>query len=291
MDIILHAGAHFTEEERLFKCLLRNHSELAERGTSVPAANRYRRLLRDTINAMSPGLTTQNTRDLILDAVLDHEMSDRLLLSNAHFFGSPRTSIDVGLIYPKATIKLQRLTEIFEQDRVELFLGLRNPATFIPAIASVTPDMQLGDFLSHASVYDVRWSELLTRIRQDLPDIKITVWCNEDAPLIWAQIIREIAGFGDNEKVIGGFDLLSDIMSNEGMQRFRSYLGSHPDMNEIQKRRVILAFLEKFVLEDAIEEELDLEGWSEPLIAELTTRYDADIEIIRNIPGVHMITP
>ena len=44
-------------------------------------------------------------------------------------------------------------------------------------------------------------------------------------------------------------------MSKEGMQRFAAYLKSHPDMTEIQKRRVISAFLDKFALEEEIEEE------------------------------------
>jgi hypothetical protein len=34
------------------------------------------------------------------------------------------------------------------------------------------------------------------------------------------------------------------------MQRFAAYLKSHPEMTEIQKRRVISTFLDKFALEE-----------------------------------------
>ena len=49
-------------------------------------------------------------------------------------------------------------------------------------------------------------------------------------------------------------------MSKEGMQRFAAYLKSHLEMTEIQKRRVIFALLNKFALEEKIEEELTLAG-------------------------------
>jgi hypothetical protein len=66
---------------------------------------------------------------------------------------------------------------------------------------------------------------------------------------------------------------------------------THPDMSEIQKRRVIVAFLDKFALEDEIEEELDMPGWTDDLVQELTDLYDRDIETVRRIAGVTMIAP
>jgi hypothetical protein len=124
-----------------------------------------------------------------------------------------------------------------------------------------------------------------------VPDIRITCWCNEDAPLIWAQIIREMADLPEGEKITGGFDLLSAIMSGEGMLRFRAYLKSHPVMTEAQKRRVMAAFLDKFALDEAIVEELDLPGWTEPLVEEMTAIYDEDIMRVAQLDGVQLILP
>lgn len=55
MQIILHTGAHFTEEERLIKCLLRNQEEFSRRGIAVPGPGRYKKLLKDTLNALRDG--------------------------------------------------------------------------------------------------------------------------------------------------------------------------------------------------------------------------------------------
>lgn len=75
------------------------------------------------------------------------------------------------------------------------------------------------------------------------------------------------------------------------MQRFAAYLKSHPDMTEIQKRRVISAFLDKFALEEEIEEELDLAGWTKDLMDDMTDVYDEDMLEVQRIPGVTLIAP
>ncbi|MYM54634.1 hypothetical protein [Thalassovita mangrovi] len=291
MQVVLHAGAHNTDDDRLTKCLLKNAEDFAKSGIAVPPPSRYRRLIRDTLNAMHTGNPAPDARDLLLGAFLDGDVPDRLVLSNENFFTVPKGAINKGVFYPGAEDKLARLCELFEGDQVELFLAIRDPATFLPAVYARSPDTDFLDFMSGADPRDLRWSELIERLRARVPEVQFTVWCNEDTPLIWAQLIREMAGLEHNAKIIGGFDLLSEIMSKEGMKRFRAYLKDHPDMNEIQKRRVIAAFLDKFVIEDEIEQEVDLPGWSEDLVEELTDIYDEDVFTISRLPGVTMIAP
>jgi hypothetical protein len=103
--------------------------------------------------------------------------------------------------------------------------------------------------------------------------------------------VREIAGLAANDPFEGAYDLLSEIMSPDGMARFESYLKSHPDMTEMQTRRVITAFLDKFAIEDMVEEEVDLPGWTDTLIENLTDQYEEDIFKISRIPGVTLLSP
>ncbi|MEP1930172.1 MAG: hypothetical protein ABJJ37_02730, partial [Roseibium sp.] len=131
----------------------------------------------------------------------------------------------------------------------------------------------------------------IRQIRQQVPSIRMTLWCNEDTPLLWSEIIREMAGLSFDAEIEGAYDLLAEIMSKEGMRRFEAYLSAHPVMTEIQRRRVIAAFLGKFALEDQIEEELDVAGWTEELVAELEGIYDEDVAEISQMHGVHMIMP
>lgn len=291
MQLVLHTGAHFTEEDRLLKCLLRNKGAFSEVGVSVPGPGKYRRLIRDTLNAMKDFQAAQSAREVLLDAILDEERCDRLILSNAHLFGPPRAACRDGQFYSKAVDKLRRFSSIFAEDQIELFMALRNPAFLLPAIYNSIPPKDQTEMLQTVQPRRLHWSGLIEQIRAEVPQIQITLWCNEDAPLIWAQIIRDMAGLEPQAKITGGFDLLSSIMSKDGMQRFRSYLKSHPIMNEMQKRRVMAAFLDKFALDDRIEEELDLPGLTEDLVDELTDLYDDDIAAIQRIPGVTLISP
>ena len=291
MQVILHTGAHYTDEDRLMKCLLRNKGDFADRGIAVPGPGKFRKLLKDTFNALKHAPASPEARDILLDTILDEEKADRLILSNTHFFGAPRTAVRNGVIYPLAPERIANMCDLFPNDQVEMFMAIRNPASFLPAVFEHSPQDQFADFLGGVDPREMRWSDTLMRIHEAAPNVPITVWCNEDTPLIWAQIIRDLAGLQSDEKIIGGFDLLGEIMTSEGMKRFRAYLKSHDVMTETQKRRVISAFLDKFAIEEKLEEELDLPGWTDELVEEMTEIYDRDVDHIQHMPGVKMISP
>jgi len=291
MQVIFHTGAHHTDDERLLKCLLRNKDDLAKRGVSVPGPSKYRTLLKEAFQALQTSEPSPEARDVLTDAILDEEMADRLILSNTHFFGSQRYSIVNGALYPDAPERISNLKKLFQFDQIEMFMSIRNPATFLPAVLGKGPDHKVREALGDKDPREIRWFDMLMRVREAAPDIPITIWCNEDTPLIWGQVVRELAGLEHGEKIVGGFDLLSEIMSKEGMQRFRAYLHQHKGLSEMQKRRVIGAFLDKFAIEDAVEEELDMAGWTDELVEEMTEIYDEDVLNIQRIPGVQVITP
>ncbi|MEP0156797.1 hypothetical protein [Pseudophaeobacter sp.] len=291
MQVIFHCGAHGTEEDRLLKTLLRNKDRFRLHGTVVPGPGKYRYLLKDCMAALQEGQATTEARDVLWDAILEEEQADRVLLSNANFFGSQRQSIEGSQFYPEAEARLLSLQHLFAQDKLELYIGLRNPATILPGLLENAHPDRKAQVLSNLDPYHLRWSDLLTRLRRAVPQVPLTVWCFEDMPLIWAQIIRDMSGLEMNQRLDGGMDLLSTIMSREGMRRLRQYLAQHPDMSETQQRRVMAAFLDKYVREDELEEEIDLPGWSEALIESVTALYEEDMQIVQRIPGVTMITP
>lgn len=291
MKIIFHTGAHCTDDDRLLKCLLRNKEGFSQHGIAVPGPGKYRELLKDTFKALDAGPPAEGARDVLIDAILDDEVADRLILSNEHFFGSPRYALDHGMLYPEGPDRVAKMHELFDEDQVELYMAIRNPASFLPAVLHKATEQRIAETLGQIDPRSLLWSDLFHRIREAVPSVKITVWCNEDLPLIWGEVVRRLAGLPLDEKIAGGFDLISEIMSKEGMQRFRVYLHQNPDMTEAQRRRVITAFLDKYALEDEIVEELDLPGWSDDLVEEMTGIYEADIDAIADIPGVRVILP
>jgi hypothetical protein len=97
MHILLHAGVHATDEDRLIKCLLKNTALLSAEGVAVPGPSRYRRLLRDTLQAMGDGSPSPDAREILLETILEGETPDRMILSNDNFFGVPRFAVGKGV--------------------------------------------------------------------------------------------------------------------------------------------------------------------------------------------------
>lgn len=293
MEVILHAGAHRTDEDKLLRTLLKNVPDVREDGVAAPKPSSYRKLLSATMNALSNAPPAPDASEIFVEAIMGQDVDpvERLILSSENFFTVPKMALGDGRIYPRAGDKLRNFFRLFRGDEIELQIALRNPATWLPSVYAATPHEDFLSFLNGCEAQYLRWSELIHRLRLEVPEVPITVWCNEDTPLIWAEIVRECLGLDPGTKIRGAFDLLTDIMSKEGMQRFRAYLHKNPNMTEVQKRRVMVAFLDKFAIEDEVEEELDLPGWTEEFVEALTEFYDEDVYAISRIPGVHLIQP
>ena len=146
-----------------------------------------------------------------------------------------------------------------------------------------------GKFINGVDPRQLRWSGMIERIQENNPGCPITVWCNEDTPLIWPQILREITDTDAGFAFEGDNDVLQAIMTPEGLAKMEAFLAAQPPANEMQRRRVIAAFLDKFALEDELIEEIDLPGWTPEMVEEMTAAYEEDVYVIERMAGVNFI--
>lgn len=291
MHISFHIGAHCTDDDQLVKSLLKNKGRLANEGIIVPGPGRYRDLFAKVVPKLAGEPASQDTQEMLLDAMIDEDHADRLVLSHMNFMGAPKKVLEDGQFYRLAPRNCRWLRNVFPDDPVEFFVALRNPASFLPDLYSrIAKDVSLQDFLGQFDPRALYWSDTIHAIREANPGCPITVWCNEDTPLIWPEVLHEVAGLDPMVRLKGGLDIMGQITAKEGMVRLRKYMKSHPPQNEIQRRRILSAFLDKFALDDAIEDELDLPGWTDELVDELTGAYDDDMLEIKRIPGVTLLT-
>ncbi|MEJ6398501.1 hypothetical protein [Yoonia sp. 208BN28-4] len=291
MEIVYHIGAHCTDDDRLLKSMLKNADTFADDGVKIPGPGKYRRLIRETIQGLNGQKPSPETRSILLDAILDDEPTERLVLSNQNFICVPNRIFEDGAFYAQTEPKIRALHDIFVEDDIEIFLSLRNPATFVPAAFAKSDHPTWDKFMRGVHPSDIRWSDIVRRIQHVAPRSHLTVWCNEDTPLIWADLIRRMAGVLPDQKITGGFDLLAAIMSKQGLNRFLNYMRAHPPQTEAQKRRIIGAFLDKYALDDEIEEEIDMPGVTEAMIEDLSLAYENDVEMIAAMPGVSFVQP
>lgn len=290
MRIVYHLGAHFTDEERLLKCLLKNREVLSQYGVVVPGPKRYRNLLRDTAIQLKGSAASRDTQALILDKIMEEDVADRMVMSWDSFLSLAPWALD-GTLYPAAGDRVRAFSQIFPEIEAEFHLSIRNPATFLPALFEKLPNKTYEDFIGKTDIFDLHWSDVIERILAQNPGTPLTIWCDEDTPLIWPEVLRIVAGLPDDAALEGENDLLASLMSGEGMSRMQTYLQSHPPASVMQRRKVVSAFLDKFALPERIETTIEMPGWTNELVEELTTTYEQDVHRIANMPGVTFIAP
>ncbi len=291
MQVAFHIGAHFTDEERLLQTLLLNAPMLAERGIVVPEPGRFRRTIRDLLVSLKGAPATSETQETLLDAITDHDHIQRLILANDNFMGYPARMISRDGFHSLAPARLRALANLFPTSSIEFHVGLINPATLIPQLLNFVKGSDYESLMSGLDPMQIRWAPVLARMVEALGGRNLVVWCNEDTPLIWPEVLRRIAGVELETKMLGDEALLEIIMAPEGLARMRSYLATHAPQTIAQRRKIVSAFLDKFGLAEKIEIEVPLPGWDQALVAEVTAAYDTDVAEIAAMPGVEFIAP
>jgi hypothetical protein len=291
MQVVFHLGAPCTDLGLLHRSLLKNRARLSEEGIIVPPLVRYRSVIKETMRALQGKPATPDVQEALLDAIVDEARIDRLVLSDPRFICINRLVVQGAQIWPMVERQTIALRALFPEARVEFHIGMRNPATLIPALFAGSKFKDFAEFTDRMQPHAVTWSEMLQRLRMTHPDTPITVWCNEDTPLLWGQILRELADVAFDFPLRGIDDLVGTIMDATGFKRMRRYLEDNPPQSEMQRRRILGAFLDRYALDTEIEEQLDLPGWTRALVEEMTATYEDDVATIARIPGVTLLTP
>lgn len=291
MQVVYHMGVHSTDEDRLLKSLLKNTGVLAPRGTAVPAPGRYRPILPKTIAALRGAPAPEETQAVLLDGILDDDHATRVVFSHDMFFCIPLGAISDQGLYPMAGKRIAQLSNVFPDAGNEFHFALCNPATLIPALIQRVGGATYESLMGEIDPLSLRWAPVIEQILDRVPDADLTLWCNEDAALLWPDLIRSLAGLPEDTGVEGETDLVATLIRDDGCARLDAYLAAHPGLSAGQRRRVIAAFLEKYALPGAVEVELPLPGWSAALVEDITAAYDEDVARIAAFPQLDFLHP
>lgn len=295
MRIVYHLGAHCTDDERLIRCLLKNRGALSAQGIVVPGPNRYRNLLRDTAIQLKGQPASTDTQALVLDQIMDEDRAERLILSWENFLSFAPWAVDHGRLYPAAAERVRAFSQIFPEIEAEFHLGIRNPASFLPALfekqrADTKHGKSFNAFMKGVMLERLRWSEVISAILAENPGVPLTIWPDEDTPLIWPEVLQAVSGHAASTVLEDTDDVLAQIMSGEGLARLNSYLKTHPTGSVALRRKVVTAFLDKFAIPDRVDVEVEMPDWLPETVARLTEAYDLDMARIAAMPGVRFLS-
>jgi hypothetical protein len=284
-----HIGAHCTDENMLVKSLLKNGDDLGARKVIVPRPRRYRPMVNKLMSQHRGDPLPEDVQQELFDKILMGYEAERLVLSHDNFLGLPQTIFENGTLYSGIRERGTWLRYLFPENPCEFFLSIRNPASFLPAVMQLPNMPEYLEFTKGTDPREMRWSSVVAALQEDNPGCPVTVWCNEDTPLIWPTVLREVTDSNADMELAGELDILQTIMKEDGFTRMQSYLETHKPANEIQRRRVFSAFLDKFADDDALEEDIDLPGWTPELVDDITARYEDDVYLIERMSGVNFI--
>lgn len=291
MQVAYHLGVHGTDQDGLVRTLLQNRSSLSKLGTEVPSPGRYRAVLGEALNALRGGEASEDMQELVLDAILDTEKPKRIVLSQPGFLGLPERAITPRGLFADVAARISALSNLFPDAEVEYFLALKNPATLIPFLVEATEGKQYDAILGDIDPIELRWNEAARRLVQAAQGRKVVIWCNEDAPILWPELVRRIGGIQDNTRILGSFSMASKLIRPEGTAWLRNQLLQNNAITMEERRDLFAKALQQFHLPDAIYQVVNYPDWTQQFIDEITELYYSDVAEIAALPGVEFMMP
>lgn len=291
MDIALHLGAHLTDDSQLRDCLLANSDMLAERGILVARARDFQGLLNDAAEHISSGHGAPQAFEQLLDAVGAGADTRRLVLSAQRVLARLPDCLDDTRLYPGAARRIAALRHIFAGQTVEIFLAVRNPASFVPAFLGSGRTQLDGQSDMPIEGSNLRWSELIEEFRTIWPEARLTIWCDEDTPFIWHRVLGLVAGHTPEREFENSFNWFDTVLVDGASAKLATYLDASPPVDDIHRQKVISVFLDKFCDDQKLDIDVSVTGWSEAHVEYLTDLYDADTSRIAAMDGVTLIQP
>lgn len=291
MEIALHLGAHLTDEDQLVRCLMRNRAQLAEQGIAVPGPGSYRTQLRQLAHDMQGQQTDAATQEMLLDGLLDSDDVRRVVFSSEQLLAMHRWVIGSGQLYPTAGERLANFSHLFPAAELHIYLAIRDPATFLPALALDSRSGGVEQALKDADPLTLRWSDMVGRVVAAVPGATVTVWRDEDTPLLWPEILRAVAGHDPATELEGWFAWYWELMTPKRHEAMRRWFATNPATDDLHRRKVLSAMLEKFALPEKLEPGPTLPGWDADFTDVLSELYDQDCDLIATLPGVTLLEP
>lgn len=291
IEIAFHLGAPFTDNDQLTWSLRKDSDLLSENGIMIRRPKEYRRILSDRISDLQGRKAPIESQEKLLASIIRRGNVKRLILSNGRFLGATSWMLSGRKFYQNAGNNTAALRGLFSENPCHFYLAIRNPAPFISSAYSAQNSRSYEEFKNSIRFEDIRWSDVIADIQLANPECPITVWCHEDSPVIWPTVLQKITTLEHVENFAGALDILKNIISFEGAARIEKYLEIHPKLSKWQREQVHTIFLEKFAMEEANEEEIDLPGWTHDLVDTITHIYEDDIQQVEEMTGVDFISP
>ncbi|SCY01078.1 hypothetical protein [Paracoccus tibetensis] len=291
MQLVFHVGVHGTDGDRMLKTLLNNRNWLLKNGTEVVTPNRHRGIIDEALASLDGGAASGEMEGIMLDAMLESDAPARVVMSTPTFMGAPGRVCGREGLYPQMAARVAALMRLFPSSETEFFLAIRNPATLL---AEVLPQFAGGGYdelVQGCGPQDLRWREPIRQLVQAAGGRRVVIWCHEDVPLIWPEVVRLVGGMPADVPLAGSLLYMHELLGDLGIARLREAMAGQDQLTVARRRQIYAEVLALHALPGMLDQVIELPGWTQEIVDEVTRNYRADVAEIAVLPGVEFILP
>jgi hypothetical protein len=269
--ILLHLGVHKTATTYIQKKLALNAGLLADRHIHYDPLDVFRKGFTSLLKE-----DTTRANDYVTH-LMATAASMTLLVSEENILGVPGELVRDGRYYGRARRRLGRTAELLQTDNPEIYLGLRDYASF--AVSMYCEYIRHQKFLTFADYWKIvvasgfSWMTVIEDIHAAVPGARIVLWDFADFRRIEEQIFAAMLDF-DPGLLVNPERSARESFSATAIRSFEALSGAldHQDLKKIMGP--VARNFPKGNLYPAFDP-LDA-----AIKAELKTRFSADMEMI-----------
>jgi len=284
--VVFYLGAPSTDFNQLTWSLRKDSVLLREQGVLASRPKVYRAVISDRLMTQQLGELSDRDREQLLKKLCLGEERSRLILADSSFLDEPQNMLRENRLYANASRSTQELRMLFPDHPVEFMLAIRNPVSLISEVADRLDSAEFTKVANEMDFFQPKWSEVVSEIREANPDSTINIWCYEDSPILWPEILRTTAGLPAAVPLSGELDLCATLLGDLALTRLRRFLAARPGLQPREKRHIMSAFLEKFADQEQVDQDISLAGVDSELLDEVSNCYFRDFESCKKIPGI-----
>ena len=290
MQLVIHAGAAFTDEGRMSQSLQANWRVLSENGATSPRPRKFRREIEPVLQSLWTDSPTSELHAQVRKLIPTEPDITRMILTSEDFFGDKLMAIHEGQFYPFAGQWLAYVDRILQDTQIELFFALLNPGIFIPKVLLSLTESQRRHIIVNTDLSCLSWLSVIEDIRDLAPNVKMTLWSNEDTPLIWGDILRAMGNLQEDVPLSDEYGLLTSLINSEGQREALTLARQKPPLSRKALRVELTRIFKDCAEPEKVEEEIDLPGWSDDVLNAFSELYEQDLSQIKAMPDVRFLT-
>lgn len=291
MQVVFHIGTHTTDSERVLKYLLHNRDELLKLGTEPIPNSRHKGIFVDALASLKGGSATPEMEQILLDAVIEADDVQRIIFSMAGFLGIPKLAVTPRGFFADVETRINGLMRLFPSAETEFFMAIRNPATLINDIVLQDASIDYGAYMGNNHPLDLRWREVAQRIARAAQGRRVVIWCYEDLPLIFPEVLRMIGNMPLDARLRGGQHYVDESLKPDGREKLKEAMKGYSQISIAKRREIHGQILKEYGMEGRFDQVINLPGWTQELVDEISDNYYSDVAEIAVLPGVEFILP